>query len=91
MPKYYLLTTPKGLRSLQARYPPHTIQGPDGFISSELVFRDALAAHAIQAILCQLAQAAARAHQEGHQATGRITRQTLADLSGALAKAQAWR
>jgi hypothetical protein len=56
-----------------------------------VVFRDARSAHDLQAVLRALFLAAARAYQETRAPKGRISKQALADLVGALNKAQEWR
>ena len=91
MPRQFLLSTPEGLRALQARHRAASIQGPHGFISTEVVFRDARSAHDLQAVLRSLFLVAARAYQEARAPKGRISKQALADLVGALNKAQEWR
>jgi hypothetical protein len=91
MPRHYLLSTPEGLRTLQARHPCKSIQGPHGFISTEVVFHDARSAHDLQSILRELFLSAAKVYQEAHVLKGRTSRQSLADLAGALNKAKEWR
>jgi len=90
MPRHYLLSPPEGLRALQARHPVASIQGPHGFISTEVVFLDARAAHILQAIGRTLQLAASRAYQEGKNPKGRLSSQTLADLQSALNLAKEW-
>jgi hypothetical protein len=90
MSRHFLLSTPEGLRALQARQPAKSIQGPHGFISTEVVFRDARSAHDLQAALRTLFLAAAQVHQETRAPRGRISRQALADLTAALVLAREW-
>lgn len=91
MPKRFLLSTPEGLRVLQARHPAASIQGPHGFISTEVVFQDARSAHELQAALRALFLAAARVHQEVRVPKGRVSKPSLAELTSALVQAQIWR
>ena len=90
MPRHHLLSTPAGLRALQDRHPVLSLQGPDGFISTEVVFLDARGAHLLQAALRSLTLAAAQVHQEAMVPRGRISRQSLTELSSALILAREW-
>lgn len=90
MPRQFLLSTPAGLKSLQARHPVMAHQGPDGFISTEVVFLDARAAHHIQKVLRQLFQASARIHDDLRILRVRPSHARLTDLASALLSAREW-
>lgn len=90
MPRHFLLSTPAGLKSLQARHPAVAHQGPDGFISTEVVFLDAQAAHRLQQVLRQLFQASARVHDDLRILRKRSSHDHLADLACALLSAREW-
>ena len=90
MPRQFLLSTPAGLKSLQARHPAVAHQGPDGFISTEVVFLDAQAAHRIQQVLRQLFQASARVYDDLRILRKRSSHDHLADLACALLSAREW-
>ena len=91
MPKQFLLSTPEGLRALQVQHPAISIQGPHGFISTEVVFLDARSAHVLQSVMRSLFLASAQVYQETKAPKGKVSKQALADLAGALIKAQEWR
>lgn len=90
MPRHHLLSTPTGLKSLQKRQPRATVRGEFGFVSTELVFADALSAHELQSLLEELYRAAARVHAKVRVVRGKRAQQDLANLSGALQRVREW-
>ena len=84
-----LSTTPEGLKALQRTRSSATLQGPDGFISSEIMYRDAAAAHELEAALLDLFRAAAQVHRDC-SLRGKPRKDALMALEDALATARGW-
>jgi hypothetical protein len=59
-------------------------------MSTEVVFKDAESAHLIQAALRGLYAASIQIHRQVQIGRGRLAKQDLTDLAGALLKAREW-
>ncbi len=85
-----LSSTPEGLRALRKAHPSAAIQGADGFISSETMYRDAAMGRALETILLGLFRAAAAVYQECHCQNLKPSPAALAALETSLAPAREW-
>lgn len=90
MPRHHLLSTPTGLRSLLKQQPRTAVHGDFGFVSTELAFVDAMAAHALLARLEELYHAAASVHAKVRVVRGQRAAQDLAALAATLDRVRAW-
>jgi hypothetical protein len=87
----FLLTTPQGILALRDQQPEPCIQGPNGFVSLEGAFRDALSAHMLHEDLRILLEATRWALQEARAGKGKLTKDALSSLERATIRASAWR
>lgn len=85
-----LSSTTEGLRALRKSHPSAAIQGADGFISSETMYRDAAMAHGLETALLGLFRAAATVYQECHCQNRKPSPTALAALETSLAPAREW-
>ena len=85
-----LSSTPEGLWALQKSHPSVAVQGADGFISSETMYRDAAMARELETALLALFRAAATVYQECHCQNRKPSPLALAALETSLAPAREW-
>ena len=85
-----LSTASEGLLALRKAHPGVALQGPDGFISSETMYRDAAMARELEAAILKLYAAAAVVYQECHCRNGKPSMTALAALEGSLAPVREW-
>ena len=83
-------STPEGLWALRKSHPSAAIQGADGFISSETMYRDAAKARELETALLGLFRAAATVYQECHCQNRKPSPAALAALEASLAPAREW-
>ncbi len=85
-----LRATPESLLALRKVQPTTSVQGWDGFISTETMYRDAAMAQELENTLLNLYASAAVAYQECHSRKGKPSMPALAALEASLAPAREW-
>lgn len=64
MSRRFLLTTPEGIKTLYRQHKTCSEQAADGFISTEMVFRDAMSAHELHLLIIMLRETLRKAGRQ---------------------------